>query len=82
MSIFKYPYITVTLFAVFILILGAIGIYFGHKAFKSADGAAETDGFVNSAKLETDFNKLGKLRKNRVIVYSDNLKLNGYVGRN
>ena len=69
MSIFKYPYITITLFAVFILILGAIGIYFGHKAFKSADGAAETDGFVNSAKLETDFNKLGKLRKNRVIVY-------------
>lgn len=69
MRIFLYPYITVTLLAVSILILGAIGIYFGHKAFKTAVGEDESSGFTTPGKLEAAFCKLGKSRKNRVVVY-------------
>lgn len=70
MKLFQYPYVTVTLFTIFILILGVLGVYFGRKAFKTADSEEEeTMDFSSLKKLETSFNKLGRLRQNRVVVY-------------
>lgn len=69
MEIFRYTGITVMLFAVLVLILGGIGVYFGYKAFKTADDDEDYSGFAAPEKLEVAFDKLGKTQKNRVVVY-------------
>ncbi len=68
MQIFEYPYVIITLFVLCFIILAAIGIIFAIKGAKTAAGVDEKN-FTNLSKLESGFEKSGKLRENRCIVY-------------
>ena len=66
--IFEYPYILITIFVFCFIILSAVGIYFAIKGVKTAKGNDEID-FTTLNKLETSFEKSGKLRENRCVIY-------------
>ena len=68
MQIFQYPYVIITIFVIFILIMGMIGLYFMMKSVKTAKGIVEHN-FCGIGKIENDFEKSGTLRENRCIVY-------------
>ena len=68
MQIFEYPYVIITILAMFILVMGLIGLYFTMKSVKTSEGTSE-QGFCALGKIEYDFEKAGTLRKNRCIVY-------------
>lgn len=68
MQIFHYPYVIITVLVIFILIMGIIGLYFMMKSVKTAKGTVEND-FCSIGNIENAFDKAGKLRKNRCIVY-------------
>jgi len=68
MKFFEYPYVIITILAMFILLMGLIGLYFTVKSVKTAKSSSGK-GFCGIGKIENDFEKAGSLRKNRSIVY-------------
>ena len=79
MQIFEYPYVIITILVLFFIILGAVGIYFAMRGVKTANGNEEND-FVNLAKLEKCFEKSGRLREDRTVLYC-NVDLDKYLSR-
>ena len=68
MQIFEYPYIIITILILCFIILVVIGVYFAIKGAKTANGIEERD-FINISKLETVFEKSGKLQEDRSVFY-------------
>ncbi len=68
MEIFEYPYIIITILALGFVVLTAVGIYFAVRGIKTANGKHESD-FVNISKLESNFEKAGRLREDRCVIY-------------
>ena len=68
MKFFEYPYVIITVLAMFFLLMGLIGLYFTMKSVKTAKGTSEKS-FCGVGKIENDFEKAGALRKNRSIIY-------------
>ena len=68
MRIFEYPYVIISVFAICFLLLLAVGIYFAVRGMKTANSKDEND-FLNISRLEKDFVRAGKLRKDRCIIY-------------
>lgn len=68
MKIFEYPYVIITILAMFFLVMGLIGLYFTMKSVRTAKGTAEKS-FCGMGRIENDFEKAGASRKNRCIVY-------------
>lgn len=68
MKFFEYPYVIITILAIFFLAMGLIGLYFTMKSVRTAKGTEEKS-FCGISKIENDFEKAGALRKNRSIVY-------------
>ncbi len=68
MQIFEYPYIIITILVFCFIVLTAIGIYFAVRGVKTANGKDEND-FINISKIESCFEKAGKLREDRCVVY-------------
>ena len=68
MKIFEYPYVIITILAMFFLVMGLVGLYFTMKSVRTAKGTEEKS-FCGLGKLENDFEKAGALRKNRSVVY-------------
>ncbi len=68
MRIFEFPYVIITILVICFLVMGAIGLYFVLKCVKTAN-EAEEKGIVSTNRLESDFNKLTTLRKNRCVIY-------------
>lgn len=68
MQIFEYPYIIITILVLCFIFLTAIGIYFAIRGVKTANGKDEND-FINISKLESGFEKAGKLREDRCVIY-------------
>ena len=69
MQIFEYPYIIITILAICFVFITAIGIYFAVRGTKTAMGSEEKD-FININKLENAFEKSGKIREDRCILYA------------
>ena len=69
MQIFEYPYIIITIMVLCFIILTAIGIYFAIRGAKTANGNEEKD-FINISKLETVFEKSGRLQEDRCVCYA------------
>jgi flagellar basal body-associated protein FliL len=68
MQILEYPYVIITLLGLCFLLLAAVGIYFAVRGAKTAKGRAEKD-FVNISKLESAFEKSGKTKAERCVLY-------------
>lgn len=68
MQIFEYPYVIITLLVLCFIALGAVGVYFALQGFKEAKGDAGND-FSGVNKLESTFEKEGKLRHTRCLIY-------------
>lgn len=68
MQIFEYPYVTITVFAVAVVLLAAIGIYFAARGLKTAKGEEEND-FTTISKMEGDFKKSAKRSSDRCLLY-------------
>ena len=68
MQIFEYPYIIITILVIGFILLTAIGIYFAVRGVKTANDKYEND-FININKLESGFEKAGKLRQDRCVIY-------------
>ena len=68
MQIFEYPYIIITIFAFCFILLLSVGATFALRGIKVANGKDEKD-FVNLNKLESSFEKSGKLREDRSVFY-------------
>ncbi len=68
MRFFEYPYVIITILAIFIILMGLVGLYFTIKSVRTAKGTAEKS-FCGIGKIENDFEKAGEMRKNRSVVY-------------
>ena len=68
MQIFEYPYVIITILAIFFLVMGLIGLYFTMKSVNTANAAVEKS-FCSIGKIENDFEKAGNAQKNRCIIY-------------
>ena len=68
MQIFEYPYVIITILAMFIFVMGLIGLYFTMKSVRTAKGTAEKS-FCGIGKIESDFEKAKTLRKKRCVIY-------------
>ena len=68
MKFFEYPYVIITILVMIFLVMGLIGLYFTIKSVRTAKGTAEKS-FCGIGKIENDFEKAGKMRKNRSIIY-------------
>ncbi|MBQ7096664.1 MAG: EAL domain-containing protein [Clostridia bacterium] len=66
--VFEYPYVIITILAIFFLVMVLIGLYFTLKSVRTAKGTAEKS-FCGIGKIENDFEKAGAARKNRSLVY-------------
>ena len=77
MNFFEYPYVIITILAIFFVLMGLIGLYFTMKSVKTAKGTAHKS-FCGIGKIENDFEKAGAQRRNRSIIYIsislDNMK--------
>ena len=69
MHLFEYPYIIITILVACFAVLAAFGVKFAIKGAKTAQGREEKD-FVNIARVEADFEKFGKARENRCVLYT------------
>lgn len=69
MQIFEYPYIIITILVLCFIVLVAIGIYFAIKGAKTANGNEEKE-FMSIRKLENAFEKSGKSKEDRCILYT------------
>ena len=68
MKLFEYPYVIITFLAMFVFVMGFVGLYFTIKSVKTAKGTAEKS-FCGIGSIENDFERAGALRKNRCVVY-------------
>lgn len=68
MKLFEYPYVIITILAMFVFVMGFVGLYFTIKSVKTAKGTAEKS-FCGIGSIENDFERAGALRKNRCVVY-------------
>lgn len=68
MKIFEYPYVIITILALFFIVMGLVGLYFTMKSVKTAKGTVEKS-FCGIGKIENDFEKAGASRKNRCIIF-------------
>lgn len=66
--IFDFPYVIITILAIFFLVTVIIGLFFTMKSVKTAKGTAEKS-FCGIGKIENDFEKAGTLRKSRCVIY-------------
>lgn len=77
MHIFENPYVVMAALVLGVVLLAAIGVYFAIKGIKTVEGLAEKQ-FIPVGKIETVFNKLGKSREDRTVLYislsADNLR--------
>lgn len=68
MPIFEYPYIIITIFVFFFLVLAAVGIYFAVRGVRTAGDAVERE-FSTISKIETDFQKFTKQHETRCLTH-------------
>ena len=68
MRIFENPYIVIAAFVLGVVLLAAIGVYFAIMGLKTVEGQEEKH-FIQVGKIETVFNKLGKAREDRTVLY-------------
>ncbi len=68
MKFFEYPYVIITILAMFFFVMILVGLYFTMKSVKTAKGTAEKS-FCGIGKIESDFEKAGALRQNRSVIY-------------
>ena len=68
MQIFEYPHVMITIFVLCFFAISAVGVYFAIKGMKTASGNDEKD-FTSVSKLENSFEKSGKLRESRCVLY-------------
>ncbi len=68
MQIFEYPYIIITILAIFFLVMGLIGLYFTMKSVNTSKGTAEKS-FCGIGKIENDFESSRALRKKQCVIY-------------
>ncbi len=68
MQIFEYPYVIITILAIFFIVMGLVGLHFTMKSVKAAKEAPEK-GFCGIGKIESDFEKAVAVRKNCCLVY-------------
>ena len=77
MRFFEYPYVIITIMAMVFLVMGLIGLYFTMKSVRTSKGTVEKN-FCGIGKIGNDFERAGKSKKNRCIVYVfislDNMK--------
>ena len=77
MHVFENPYVVMAALVLGVVLLAAIGVYFAIKGIKTVEGLAEKQ-FIPVGKIETVFNKLGKSREDRTVLYislsADNLR--------
>lgn len=69
MRFFEYPYVIITILVLCILVMGLIGLYFTMKSALTAKSSAGK-GFCGIGKIENDFEKAGRERKTRSLVYA------------
>jgi len=62
------PYVIIAIFAVVLAVFAFFGIYFARKCIKVA-GEDEGANFTSISKLEGTFDKLGKQRQERCVIY-------------
>ncbi len=68
MKFFEYPYVIITILAMFFLLMCLVGVYFTFKSVKTARGTAGKS-FCGIGKIESDFEKAGTFGKKRSVVY-------------
>ena len=68
MQIFEYPYVIITILALGVLVMLAIGTYFALKSVKTANGDAEKS-FCGTWKLESDYVKAMNMCQTRCLTY-------------
>lgn len=68
MQIFEYPYVIITILAMFFIVMGLVGLYFTMKSVRAAKEAPEK-GFCGIGKIESDFEKAVAARQNCCLVY-------------
>ena len=68
MQIFEYPYVIVTIFILCFAAVIAVGVHFAIKGMKTANGKDEND-FVSLGKLESEYIRAAKARKDRSVAY-------------
>ena len=68
MQFFEYPYVIISILAVVFVGLTVIGAYFAIRGLKTANGTDEKD-FINIGRLESLFDKAGKRREERCMIY-------------
>ena len=77
MRFFEYPYVIITIMAMVFLVMGLIGLYFTMKSVRTSKGTVEKN-FCGIGKIGNDFERAGKSKKNRCLVYVfislDNMK--------
>lgn len=76
MQFFESPYVIISIFIIFIFLLGGLGIYFAVRSIRTVNEEDERD-FTNINKLESRFIKSKKASKNRCVVYI-NVSLDNY----
>ena len=68
MRIFEYPYVIITILAIFFIVMGLVGLYFTMKSVKTSKEAPEKS-FCGIGKIENDFEKAVVARKSCCLVY-------------
>ena len=68
MNITDYPYVIIIIFAMVLAVVAFFGVFFARKGLKVA-GEDEGADFTNIAKLESAFERLGRHRQKRCLIY-------------
>ena len=76
MHFFQYPYIIITIIVICLFIGGGVALFFMARGLKSSN-EEEENSFSTVSKLESSFNKSGKLRERRSMLYI-NVSLENY----
>ncbi len=68
MNFFEYPYVIITILAMFFFALGLFGLYFTMKSVMTSRGSTKKS-FCSIGKIENDFEKATSLGKNCTLIY-------------
>ena len=68
MTVFEYPYVTVTILIIIFIALITLGLHFTIKSVKTEDETSEKD-FCGIRKIENEFEKSGEYGKKRSIIH-------------
>lgn len=79
MKIFEYPYVIITCLVFCFVLLGAFGIYFAIKGYKTANDKAKID-FSTVNKLKSGFEAYKNAHANRCLIYV-NIALDNIISR-